>query len=158
MCRAIKIVFAGSFSSRLIGDTFLSLSDYPIKWLTKCVKFRSDKTNGEINIWSENKNVIPGGIRTRDLWIRSPARYPLRYGDAYNLTSQRAKSRIRSKNAYFHRKFIRRAPVVCFEIWIKSDAFRTKHKQQKMAFAGAGAWNPPLPPGWEARWDANQRA
>ena len=24
---------------------------------------------------------IPGGIRTRDLWIRSPTRYPLRYGD-----------------------------------------------------------------------------
>ena len=24
---------------------------------------------------------IPGGIRTHDLWIRSPTRYPLRYGD-----------------------------------------------------------------------------
>ena len=24
---------------------------------------------------------IPGGIRTRDLWIRSPTRYPLRYRD-----------------------------------------------------------------------------
>ena len=24
---------------------------------------------------------ILGGIRTRDLWIRSPARYPLRYED-----------------------------------------------------------------------------
>ena len=28
-----------------------------------------------------SKTLIPGGIRTRDLWIRSPARYPLRYGD-----------------------------------------------------------------------------
>ena len=27
------------------------------------------------------KNGIPGGIRTHDLRIRSPARYPLRYGD-----------------------------------------------------------------------------
>ena len=28
------------------------------------------------------KNVnIHGGIRTHDLWIRSPARYPLRYAD-----------------------------------------------------------------------------
>ena len=25
--------------------------------------------------------IILGGIRTRDLWIRSPARYPLRYAD-----------------------------------------------------------------------------
>ena len=30
----------------------------------------------------DKKNVvILGGIRTRDLWIRSPARYPLRYED-----------------------------------------------------------------------------
>ena len=27
--------------------------------------------------------IISGGIRTRDLWIRSPARYPLRYGDIH---------------------------------------------------------------------------
>ena len=26
---------------------------------------------------------IPAGIRTRDLWIRSPTRYPLRYRDCY---------------------------------------------------------------------------
>ena len=35
--------------------------------------------------WRESvqqlKKIIPGGIRTHDLWIRSPARYPLRYGD-----------------------------------------------------------------------------
>ena len=31
---------------------------------------------------SKNKICfIPGGIRTHDLWIRSPTRYPLRYGD-----------------------------------------------------------------------------
>ncbi|WAR13996.1 hypothetical protein MAR_004101 [Mya arenaria] len=35
-----------------------------------------------IFINTEDKtDCIPGGIRTRDLWIRSPARYPLRYGD-----------------------------------------------------------------------------
>ena len=28
---------------------------------------------------------IPAGIRTRDLWIRSPTRYPLRYGDCFVL-------------------------------------------------------------------------
>ena len=27
---------------------------------------------------------IPAGIRTRDLWIRSPTRYPLRYRDCYD--------------------------------------------------------------------------
>ncbi len=27
------------------------------------------------------KVSIPGGTRTRNLWIRSPTRYPLRYGD-----------------------------------------------------------------------------
>ena len=27
--------------------------------------------------------IILGGIRTRDLWIRSPARYPLRYADLW---------------------------------------------------------------------------
>ena len=32
---------------------------------------------------SEPKWHIPGGIRTHDLWIRSPARYPLRYGDLH---------------------------------------------------------------------------
>ena len=26
--------------------------------------------------------LIPGGIRTHDLWIRSPTRYPLRYRDS----------------------------------------------------------------------------
>ena len=31
--------------------------------------------------------IIPGGIRTRDLWIRSPTRYPLRYGDQLYETS-----------------------------------------------------------------------
>ena len=31
----------------------------------------------------KKKSIIPGGIRTRDLWIRSPARYPLRYGDIW---------------------------------------------------------------------------
>ena len=25
------------------------------------------------------KCIIPAGIRTRDLWIRNPTRYPLRY-------------------------------------------------------------------------------
>ena len=29
---------------------------------------------------------IPAGIRTRDLWIRSPTRYPLRYRDCHNLS------------------------------------------------------------------------
>ena len=28
--------------------------------------------------------IILGGIRNRDLWIRSPARYPLRYEDFWN--------------------------------------------------------------------------
>ena len=27
------------------------------------------------------KQIIPGGIRTHGLWIRSPTRYPLRYRD-----------------------------------------------------------------------------
>ena len=27
------------------------------------------------------KHIIPGGIRTHGLWIRSPTRYPLRYRD-----------------------------------------------------------------------------
>ena len=31
-----------------------------------------------------SKRSIPGGIRTHDLRIRSPARYPLRYGDLYD--------------------------------------------------------------------------
>ncbi len=35
-----------------------------------------------LEIPRNKKNVvILGGIRTRDLWIRSPARYPLRYED-----------------------------------------------------------------------------
>ena len=35
-----------------------------------------------LEIPRKKKNVvILGGIRTRDLWIRSPARYPLRYED-----------------------------------------------------------------------------
>ena len=43
-----------------------------------------------INLDVENPNLrqkafIPGGIRTRDLWIRSPTRYPLRYGDCFVL-------------------------------------------------------------------------
>ena len=32
---------------------------------------------------SEKKISIPAGIRTRDLWIRSPTRYPLRYRDCH---------------------------------------------------------------------------
>ena len=35
--------------------------------------------------------TIPGGIRTHDLWIRSPARYPLRYGDLHNLNTYQSK-------------------------------------------------------------------
>ena len=31
------------------------------------------------------KQIIPGGIRTHGLWIRSPTRYPLRYGDCFVL-------------------------------------------------------------------------
>ena len=31
---------------------------------------------------NSEKIIIHGGIRTHDLWIRSPARYPLRYADA----------------------------------------------------------------------------
>ena len=34
-----------------------------------------------ISMLKIEKYFIPGGIRTRDLWIRSPTRYPLRYGD-----------------------------------------------------------------------------
>ena len=36
---------------------------------------------GNEKIKGKGKSCIPGGIRTRDLWIRSPTRYPLRYGD-----------------------------------------------------------------------------
>ena len=32
---------------------------------------------------AQNAINIHGGIRTHDLWIRSPARYPLRYADIY---------------------------------------------------------------------------
>ena len=32
--------------------------------------------------WQKFKANIPAGIRTRDLWIRSPTRYPLRYRDS----------------------------------------------------------------------------
>ena len=35
----------------------------------------------------KSKRDIPGGTRTRDLWIRSPARYPLRYGDHFYRTT-----------------------------------------------------------------------
>ena len=37
------------------------------------------------NLYMHSKTIkvinIHGGIRTHDLWIRSPARYPLRYAD-----------------------------------------------------------------------------
>ena len=39
-------------------------------------------------IWKiESIVIIHGGIRTHDLWIRSPARYPLRYADLNYLVS-----------------------------------------------------------------------
>ena len=34
-----------------------------------------------LSILPKRKKCIHGGIRTHDLWIRSPARYPLRYAD-----------------------------------------------------------------------------
>ena len=37
----------------------------------------------------KSKRDIPGGTRTRDLWIRSPSRYPLRYGDHFYRTTIR---------------------------------------------------------------------
>ena len=46
----------------------------------------------------KKKVSIPGGIRTRDLWIRSPARYPLRYGDSRKF----AKNKIHNRKSRFY--------------------------------------------------------
>ena len=42
-----------------------------------------EQDNTEINNTQTvlEKQIIPGGIRTHGLWIRSPTRYPLRYRD-----------------------------------------------------------------------------
>jgi hypothetical protein len=45
-------------------------------------KFKNGKWNEKLQ--TKNKSFIPAGIRTRDLWIRSPTRYPLRYRDCYD--------------------------------------------------------------------------
>ena len=60
------LVYTGSWRSvRLIWNR-----EYKVVW----VCYRDTK-----------KSDIPAGIRTRDLWIRSPTRYPLRYGDCFVL-------------------------------------------------------------------------
>ena len=48
------------------------------------------------NVWRSKS--IPGGTRTHSLWIRSPARYPLRHGDPqvpmYSLTVSLTRAQI----------------------------------------------------------------
>jgi hypothetical protein len=40
----------------------------------------------------KSKHPIPAGIRTRDLWIRSPTRYPLRYRDLIDFSKSELKN------------------------------------------------------------------
>ena len=52
------------------------------------MKRDTQKQNKSNKINNNKKKNIHGGIRTHDLRIRSPARYPLRYADTHTFISK----------------------------------------------------------------------
>ena len=90
-----KSQFEESDPFLLCWDCLTKQGGFDLQMLLKEIQFSSFSGTKRYSSEEKKNVIIPAGIRTRDLWIRSPTRYPLRYRDCYiYMLSQRKVNRL----------------------------------------------------------------